>query len=233
MRNPSPALCTTERLGVDSPPMKGEIPTMPSLPGHMPRRRRAGRSGSRCSVSGGHRIRCRTPPSDADARPHRTSQRLTAAQQLSCVPPSHCGGVDHEELLARRHRLWTIRTPRLCARPRSGATRTRTQLPDDERMGAPSRQSGGGGVRSNRPGAPRWAAERRARGCLQPAPRTRCPEIRCEGCGCLRQNGTGDPVHVALTGLALASASEASHQPSQAFRPGRRRHQLSKPLHLA
>jgi hypothetical protein len=32
MRKPSPALCTTERLGVVSPPMKSDIPTMPSLP---------------------------------------------------------------------------------------------------------------------------------------------------------------------------------------------------------
>jgi hypothetical protein len=27
-----PALCTTARLGVDSPPMKSEMPTTPSLP---------------------------------------------------------------------------------------------------------------------------------------------------------------------------------------------------------
>src|ERR1700677_233271 len=31
-RNPWPALCTTARLGVDSPPMNSETPTMPSLP---------------------------------------------------------------------------------------------------------------------------------------------------------------------------------------------------------
>jgi hypothetical protein len=31
-RNPLPALCTTARLGVDSPPMNSEMPTMPSCP---------------------------------------------------------------------------------------------------------------------------------------------------------------------------------------------------------
>jgi hypothetical protein len=31
-RQPWPALCTTARLGVDSPPMNSEMPTMPSLP---------------------------------------------------------------------------------------------------------------------------------------------------------------------------------------------------------
>jgi hypothetical protein len=31
-RKPSPALCTTARLGVEPPPMNSEMPTMPSLP---------------------------------------------------------------------------------------------------------------------------------------------------------------------------------------------------------
>ena len=32
MRKPSPALCTTARLGVEPPPMNNGTPTMPSLP---------------------------------------------------------------------------------------------------------------------------------------------------------------------------------------------------------
>ncbi len=32
MRNPSPALRTTARLGVEPPPMNNGTPTMPSLP---------------------------------------------------------------------------------------------------------------------------------------------------------------------------------------------------------
>jgi hypothetical protein len=31
-RQPTPALCTTARLGVDSPPIKSDTPTMPSFP---------------------------------------------------------------------------------------------------------------------------------------------------------------------------------------------------------
>ena len=40
------------------------------------------------------------------------------------------------------------------------------------------------------------------------------------------ENLTDGPCHPSLRGLALASANPASIQPSQALRPGRRRHQL-------
>ncbi len=46
------------------------------------------------------------------------------------------------------------------------------------------------------------------------------------------QNLTGGPCHVAVRGRARAIACSASHQPSQALRPGRRRQKLSKPLHF-
>ena len=49
----------------------------------------------------------------------------------------------------------------------------------------------------------------------------------------LDQKDTGGPVHALVNGRARASASEASHQPSQALRPGRRRQKFSNPLHFA
>ena len=49
----------------------------------------------------------------------------------------------------------------------------------------------------------------------------------------LDQKDTGGPVHAPVNGRARASASEASHQPSQALRPGRRRQKFSSPLHFA
>ena len=48
-----------------------------------------------------------------------------------------------------------------------------------------------------------------------------------------RQKGTGEPAHDADTGRARASAASRSHQPSQSFRPGRRRQRFSRPLHFA
>lgn len=47
------------------------------------------------------------------------------------------------------------------------------------------------------------------------------------------QNLTGGPCHVAVRGRARAIACSASHQPSQALRPGRHRQKLSRPLHFA
>ena len=49
----------------------------------------------------------------------------------------------------------------------------------------------------------------------------------------LDQKDTGGPLHAPVNGRARASASEASHQPSQALRPGRRRQKFSSPLHFA
>lgn len=47
------------------------------------------------------------------------------------------------------------------------------------------------------------------------------------------QNSTGGPFQVSSRGRARASASAASHQPSHALRPGRRRQTFSRPLHFA
>jgi hypothetical protein len=49
----------------------------------------------------------------------------------------------------------------------------------------------------------------------------------------LAQTSTGGPFQVSSRGRARASAWAASHQPSHALRPGRRRHTFSRPLHFA
>ncbi len=76
-------------------------------------------------------------------------------------------------------------------------------------------------VGAQRPHAPPW--DRRA-GAARRALATTAAEV---------QNSTGGPAHVASRGRARDSASRASHHPSQALRPGRRRQRFSNPLHRA
>jgi len=47
------------------------------------------------------------------------------------------------------------------------------------------------------------------------------------------QNSTGGPCHESSRGRARASATPASHHPSHALRPGRRRQAFNSPLHFA
>jgi hypothetical protein len=67
----------------------------------------------------------------------------------------------------------------------------------------------------------------------EPPPKEQPPEEITNLHRLSHQNSIDGPRHESSRGRARANACAASHHPSQALRPGRRRQKFSSPLHLA